>query len=72
MPLEALQASERVRDASEQERAALQAALVQQRLRHAAVRLAFVDYFDRVRLSTLMSLTFAGWLSVVVQEKVGP
>lgn len=72
VPLEALTASERAREALEAESAKLHAELVQQRLRHSGVRFAFVDYFSRLRTESLLARSFAAWRAEAKHAVVRP
>lgn len=68
--LEALQASERAREALEDEAGKLHAQLVQQRLKQSNVRFTFVGYFARLREESLLQSAFSSWRAVVSQAKV--
>ncbi len=70
VPLDALQASERAREALGRQLGEVQALLAQQRLKHGAVRLAFVGYFASLRQDGLLRTAFATWRMVAAASKV--
>ncbi|KAL6760972.1 hypothetical protein V8C86DRAFT_990348 [Haematococcus lacustris] len=71
VPLEALQVSERSRDAVQTELDKMRTVAVQLRLRHAAVRFAFVAYYDKLRNAAALSASLAIWRQTVAHNKVG-
>ncbi|GFH18723.1 uncharacterized protein HaLaN_15574 [Haematococcus lacustris] len=65
----ALQVSERSRDAVQTELDKMRTVAVQLRLRHAAVRFAFVAYYDKLRNAAALSASLAIWRQTVAHNK---
>ncbi|KAF5838532.1 hypothetical protein DUNSADRAFT_2730 [Dunaliella salina] len=69
VPLEALHASERMREDAETARADVQASLVHQRLRHSACRLGFVGCLERERAEAQLLLVLVAWRAAAQQAQ---
>ena len=71
VPLEALHSCERAREGAETQAADMHAALVRQRLRHAAARLGFVVLLERLRSEAAALGALAAWRLQAVAAQVG-